>query len=105
MLQLGGVVKKFVEITCRAGALLGCVIIAGPALADGPCNADRISNTNGAAIRLQSGQLYQAFPGSSPKLANWLPLDKVTVCQLSGAAVQITNIDERNQVIKAMRVN
>lgn len=66
------------------------------------CYNDKISNASGLMIRMGSGQIFQAYPGSSGKLASWLPLDKVKICYIGGSAVQITDLSN-NQQIKALR--
>jgi len=69
------------------------------------CHADKISNTRGLGIRLGSGLIYRAFPGTGGRMSAWLPLDRVTVCRIGGGAVQITNLSKRGQTVKALRVN
>jgi hypothetical protein len=69
-----------------------------------PCWQDKISNTNGIQIKLQSGLSYQAYPGSQSKLSSWLPLDKVQVCRLGGSAVQVTDLSKGGQSVKALRL-
>jgi hypothetical protein len=78
---------------------------AGAQTANMPCNSDKILNTDsgGAWVRLASGQYYNVYPGDNRLVLNWLPLDKVEVCAIGGNAVKITNLSEKNQVIKALR--
>ena len=66
------------------------------------CYNDKISNSSGLMIRMQSGQIFQAYPGSAGKMASWLPLDKVQICYIGGSAVQITDLSSKKQ-IKALR--
>jgi hypothetical protein len=66
------------------------------------CYNDKIINTNGQSIRMNSGQVFQAFPGSNPTLSGWLPLDKVKICRLGGSGYEITDLAKNNQV-KALR--
>ncbi len=70
-----------------------------------PCRADKIDNASGRMIRLKSGQIFQGYPGSQRTTSTWTPLDKVSVCQIGGTAVTITNLSNRNQSIKALRYN
>jgi hypothetical protein len=72
-----------------------------------PCNPDKILNTDtgGAWIRMASGQYFKVYPGGNRLVVSWLPLDKVTVCALGGSAVSITNLSEKNQMVKALRQN
>jgi hypothetical protein len=67
-----------------------------------PCRPDKVLNTNGAYIKLASGQVFQAYPGSGPALSAWLPLDKVTVCKIGGTGVQITDLDKNGMSVKAL---
>jgi len=68
------------------------------------CFNDKIINTNGQSIRMNSGQRFQGYPGSNATLSFWLPLDKVKICRLGGNAYEIINLDKKNQV-KALRIN
>jgi hypothetical protein len=72
-----------------------------------PCNPDKILNTDsgGSWIRMGSGQVFNVFPGDNRIVLTWLPLDKVEVCAIGGNGVKITNLSEKNQVIKALRRN
>ncbi len=67
------------------------------------CYNDNIINTNGRSIRTGSGLTFQSYPGSSATLSFWAPLDKITVCRLSGSAVEITNLSKKDQQVKALR--
>jgi hypothetical protein len=66
------------------------------------CHNDQVLNTNGQSIRMASGQIFQAYPGSNSTLSFWTPLDKVKVCRLGGSAYEITNLNRKNEV-KALR--
>jgi hypothetical protein len=67
------------------------------------CYNGKIVNTNGSKIRMDSGQVFQAYPGSNSKLSFWTPLDKVSICHIGGAAVEITNESKAGQSVKALR--
>jgi hypothetical protein len=69
-----------------------------------PCYSDKIINTDGVRIRLGSGQTFKGYPGTGQITSTWLPLDKVTVCYLGGAAVEITNTSQKDQTVKALRI-
>jgi hypothetical protein len=98
------------RISFTAGFIAGlttAAVICGPALAQSnpnlpPCYNDKVSNSGSQTIRMVSGQVFQAYPGSAGRLAGWLPLDKVEVCYLGGSAVQITDLNNNKQ-IKALR--
>lgn len=68
------------------------------------CWNDKLSNTNGIRIRLQSGLTYQAYPGSQSVLSRWLPLDRLEVCRLGGSAVQMTDLNNQRGSVKALRI-
>jgi hypothetical protein len=96
------------RISMIAG-LITAAAICSPALAQSnpnlpPCYKDHVTNTNGLMIRMGSGQVFQAYPGSGGRLSTWLPLDKVDICFLGGAAYQITDLNNGKQ-IKALRQN
>jgi hypothetical protein len=93
------------RISFTAGLLLAT--ICGPALAQSSANGsacynDQVSNSGALIIRMGSGQIFKAYPGSAGKLATWLPLDKVKICPLGGASYEITNLSNNRQV-KALR--
>jgi hypothetical protein len=79
-------------------------VAAGPAFALPPCYSDKVIDTNGLTITLGSGQSFHNYPGTGRLTSVWLPLDKVTVCYLGGAAVAITNISRNNETVKALRI-
>ncbi len=73
------------------------------------CHSDAVQNldSSGNRIVLSSGQRFQVFPGQNTRAIMWQPQDKLTVCQLGGAAVIITNISpgRKNTSVKALRQN
>jgi len=77
---------------------------AQPKSAFVPCRTDKILNASGPFISLRSGQAYNAYPGSQSTMSTWEPLDRVTVCGIGGTAVQITNLSQRNEKVKALRI-
>jgi hypothetical protein len=83
--------------------ILGCAHARSTAAAQ-PCRPDKILNTSAPLISLRSGQAFQAYPGSQGVMSNWAPLDKVSVCQIGGIAVSITNLTDKNASIRAVRV-
>jgi hypothetical protein len=66
------------------------------------CYSGKVVNTNGSSIRMESGQVFRAYPGSNAKLSFWTPLDKVSICHTGGAGVEITNKSKGNQTVKAL---
>lgn len=94
------------RVSLTAG-LLAAATLWGPALAQTnpnlpACHEDKLLNSNGLMMRMGSGQVFQAYPGSGGKIAFWLPLDKVKLCPLGGSAYQITDLNNNKQ-IKALR--
>lgn len=87
--------------------LLALAGLALPSLAAAytkePCYKDRIRTSPGILLFLTSGLKYEVYPGDSRISSSWLPLDRLLVCQIGGAAVEITNLDRRNEQIKALR--
>jgi hypothetical protein len=68
-----------------------------------PCTDMTISNPAGSVIRMRNGQTFKVYPGTGGRTGSWLPGDKVTVCPLGGSSYQITNLDRKNQTVKALR--
>lgn len=94
------------RVTFTAGLLIAGTIF-GPALAQShsnlpACYNDQLINANGLMVRMGSGQVFQGYPGSAGRLANWLPLDKVKICYLGGSSYEITDLNN-NKLIKALR--
>jgi hypothetical protein len=90
------------RMSFTAGLLIAATI-CGPAMAQSnanlpPCSNDQVLNTNGLMIRMGSGLIYQAYPGSSGRLSSWLPLDKLKICPLGGSAYKITDLNNNKQV-------
>jgi hypothetical protein len=89
-----------------AAALLVLASAAGMARAQSAspsCTDSVISNSNGGVIAMRSGQTYKLYPGTGGRTASWLPGDEVSLCRLGGSAYEITNLDRKNQMVKALR--
>lgn len=85
-------------------AAVSLLILCGHAQAQ-TCWNDKVRNSAGDVLALSSGQVFRVYPGASRITSMWLPLDKLTVCPIGGTAVEITNISQKNQQIKALRSN
>jgi hypothetical protein len=87
-----------------AAAFVG-LLAAGAAQAARPCHADEIAvaDSAGTRISMNSGQYFTVYPGEDANVKFWEPLDRVTVCELGGSAVRITDLSHRDQSVKALR--
>jgi len=95
-----------ISIRCLAAALVFMISANGEsqrAHALPPCTDTAISNTGAGVISMRTGQNFKVYPGTGGKVWAWLPGDKVTVCPLGGSAYEITNLDRKNQAVKALR--
>lgn len=92
------------RISIAAWLALGLVCGCTAGHPGGACRADKILNTGGLYISLASGQAYQAYPGAQAIMSTWLPQEKVTVCPIGGISVQITNLGQKGESVKAIRI-
>lgn len=69
-----------------------------------PCHADTVQTSPGLVMDLGSGQTYRVYPTDNHISMNWLPLDRLIVCPIGGAAVELTNISQKNQKVRAVRI-
>lgn len=76
----------------------------GQKAADVPCYSDTVQTSPGIFLALSSGQTYQVFPTDNRISMAWLPMDRLTVCQIGGAAVEITNTTEKDEKVRALRI-
>jgi hypothetical protein len=79
------------------------MLLATQAFAQSKCRDDKLINTNGVQMRLASGWVMQAYPGTTATISVWEPLDNLTVCPLGGAAYSITDKSQDNKTVKALR--
>lgn len=86
--------------------LLGCeaACSTGKTAAVTPCHRDTVQTSPGIILPLSSGQTYQVYPTDNHISMNWLPLDRLIVCPIGGGAVEITNISEKGEKIRALRI-
>jgi hypothetical protein len=68
------------------------------------CHADEVRTSPGVFLPLASGQLYQVYPSDNTISMLWRPLDRLVVCPTSGAAVTITNMTEKGETVRAVRI-
>jgi hypothetical protein len=80
----------------------GCSL--GTTAASTPCHSDRVQTSPGVILPLSSGQLYQVYPTDNRVSMMWLPQDKLRVCPIGGSAAEITNLSDKNQKIRAVRI-
>jgi hypothetical protein len=80
----------------------GCSL--GKTAATAPCHSDRVQTSPGVILPLSSGLTYQVYPTDNHISMLWLPLDRLTVCPIGGAAVEITNLSRKNERIRAVRI-
>jgi hypothetical protein len=66
------------------------------------CHADTVRNGEGVLLVLSSGWSFKLFPGDDRLAGSWCPLEKVTVCHLSGAAYRITNLSRQGQQVEGL---
>jgi hypothetical protein len=76
----------------------------GKTAATAPCYNDTVQTSPGVILPLGSGQTFQVYPTDNHISMNWLPTDKLIVCPIGGAAVEITNTSERNEKIHALQI-
>jgi hypothetical protein len=76
----------------------------GLTAADAPCHSDTVQTSPGVILALSSGQTYQVFPTDNRISMMWLPTDKLTVCPIGGAAVEITNATAKGAKVKAIQI-
>jgi hypothetical protein len=76
----------------------------GRPAAEVPCHNDAVQTSPGVILPLASGQTYQVYPTDNTISMMWLPLDKLTVCPLGGAAVEITNLSRKAEKVRAVRI-
>ena len=76
----------------------------GQTAAHTACHRDTLQNSSGVYLPLASGQLYQVYPSGNTTSMMWRPLDKLIVCPIGGSAVTITNISEKDEQVRAIRV-
>jgi hypothetical protein len=69
-----------------------------------PCHNDTVRTSPGVFLFLNTGQTYKVFPTDNRVAMVWLPRDKLTVCHIGGAAVEITNISKKSETVRAVRV-
>jgi hypothetical protein len=69
-----------------------------------PCHSDRVQTSPGVILPLSSGQLYQVYPTDNHISMMWLPQDKLSVCPIGGSAVEMTNLSEKDETIRAVRI-
>ena len=80
----------------------GCSL--GKTAAATPCHSDRVQTSPGVILPLSSGQTYQVYPTDNHISMMWLPQDKLLVCPIGGSAAEITNLSEKNEKIRAVRI-
>jgi hypothetical protein len=68
------------------------------------CHADTVQTSPGVILPLSSGQTYQVYPTDNHISMNWLPMDRLAVCPIGGAAVEITNSTKKDEKIRAVRM-
>jgi hypothetical protein len=76
----------------------------GKSAAQSACTADAVQTSPGLYIFAASGQIYQVYPTDNQTSMLWRPLDKLTICPLTGGAVTITNTSEKNAKVRALQV-
>jgi hypothetical protein len=76
----------------------------GRTAANTQCYADTVQTSPGLVMDLGSGQTYHVYPTDNHISMNWLPLDRLTVCPIGGSAVELTNISQKNQKVRAVRI-
>ncbi len=84
------------------GSQTACTL--GQQAKDVPCHGDTVQESPGVVLALSSGQTYQVFPADNRISMMWLPLDRLSVCPIGGAGVEITNVSERGEQVRALRV-
>jgi hypothetical protein len=68
------------------------------------CHTDTVQTSPGVILPLGSGQTYQVYPTDNTISMMWVPLDKLIVCPIGGAGVEITNVSRKNEKIRALRI-
>jgi len=68
-----------------------------------PCFNSTVSEASGMLLTVGTGWIFQVFPGDGMRTGTWLPLDRLSICPLGGAAYRITNTSRRGVAIKALR--
>jgi hypothetical protein len=69
-----------------------------------PCHGDTVQTSPGVILPLSSGQTYQVYPTDNHISMNWLPMDKLIVCPIGGAAVEITNTTKKDEKVRALQM-
>jgi hypothetical protein len=69
-----------------------------------PCYRDTVQTSPGVILPLSSGLVYQVYPTDNHVSMTWLPLDKLIVCPIGGSAVEMTNISEKGEKVRALRL-
>lgn len=81
---------------------IAALLLAAPALANAapaqavgsqPCYISKLDDSSGMYVRLNSGLIYETYPGRDRVAAStWLPLDHIQVCLLGGVEYRLTNL-------------
>jgi len=69
-----------------------------------PCHSDAVQTSPGVILPLASGQTYQVYPTDNRISMTWLPMDRLIVCPIGGAAVQITDTTAKGEKIRAVQI-
>jgi hypothetical protein len=97
-------------MTLRAAIALLAVLGLGTACSPerpvivGPCHRDTVQTSPGLILSLSSSQTYQVFPTDNHISMTWLPMDRLIVCPIGGAAVEMTNSTKKGAKIRALRI-
>jgi hypothetical protein len=76
----------------------------GRPAASSACHADKVRTSPGVFLPVASGLLYQVYPSDNTISMLWRPLDKLIICPTGGASVTITNVTEKDETVRAVRI-
>lgn len=91
-----------VSLMLLLGFAPGCS--RGQTAAQAPCYRDAVQTSPGTFLPMASGRLFQVYPTDNQISMGWRPLDRVIVCPIGGAAVEIINMTEKGAKVKAIQL-
>jgi len=69
-----------------------------------PCHGDTVQTSPGLILPLSSGQTFQVYPTDNHISMMWLPMDKLTLCPIGGTGYEITNLSQKDEKVRAVRI-